>query len=523
VQLRSLSRGETSASVLDCMNYGLPTIVNTVGSMSDLPDDGLVKLSSEYVDAELVGGLETLWTDQYRRQQLGARAREIILKRHDPRICADGYAEAIEKFYQAPVTGVSALTQSLAQVEPCPTANQAWISLAESIAFSIPPRVGARQLFVDISELVQWDVGSGIQRVVRSILKQLLNFPPEGFRVEPVYATVDQGYRYARRFILRFLGCPDSVLTDDPIDFQAGDLFLGLDLLPVIVPAQQAFYQQLRNCGLNVYFVVYDMLPITLPNAFPPNLAKMFQPWLKVVIKSDGVVCISKPVATEVADWLKRNELERQRPFKIKSFRLGADFTSSCSSNGMQVAATEFLDSLADRPSFLMVGTLEPRKGHAQTLAAFERLWRDEIEADLVIVGKQGWMVESLIKKLRDSPFLGKHLHWFESISDEFLEKLYGASSALLAASEGEGFGLPLIEAAQHKLPIIARDIPVFRETAGEHAFYFRGKEPEDLAAAIKEWLGLKAGDKAPCSDNIPWITWEESARELIDVILDEK
>ena len=47
-----------------------------------------------------------------------------------------------------------------------------------------------------------------------------------------------------------------------------------------------------------------------------------------------------------------------------------------------------------------------------------------------------------------------------------------------LVASEGEGFGLPLIEAARHKPPIIARDIAVFREVANGHVLYFAGREP---------------------------------------------
>jgi len=37
-----------------------------------------------------------------------------------------------------------------------------------------------------------------------------------------------------------------------------------------------------------------------------------------------------------------------------------------------------------------------------------------------------------------------KRLFWLEGISDEYLEKVYAASSCLIAASEGEGFGLPL-------------------------------------------------------------------------------
>jgi glycosyltransferase involved in cell wall biosynthesis len=521
VQLRAFSHWEASASVLECMHYGLPTIVNINDSTTDLPGDGLWKLPAEFVDNELADALETLRHDAFLRQCLGATAREIARRRPSPRICADHYAEAIERFYEATDTGIPALTQALACVESPPTEEQAWVSLAQSIASSIPPRMAPRQLFVDISQLVQHDARSGIQRVVRSILQQLLNSPPEGFRVEPVYAAVDQGYQYARRFISRFLDCPALALADDPIEYRPGDLFLGLDLQPEVVPAQHAFYQHLRNWGLQVYFVVYDILPITMPEAFSKPVANSYQSWLKVVAECDGLMCISNAVATQVADWFKKNGPVRRRPFKIKWFHLGADISASRPSRGMPTTARAMLDSLADRPSFLMVGTLEPRKGHAQALAAFEKLWTEGVEASLVIVGKQGWLVEDVVKKLRRSVFLGKHLHWLEDISDEYLENIYGASSALLAASEDEGFGLPLVEAARNKLAIIARDIPVFREAAGEHAFYFSGKTPEALAAAIKEWLDLSARGKAPRSDNLPWITWQESAQQLINAILD--
>jgi glycosyltransferase involved in cell wall biosynthesis len=90
----------------------------------------------------------------------------------------------------------------------------------------------------------------------------------------------------------------------------------------------------------------------------------------------------------------------------------------------------------------------------------------------------------------------------------------------LIAASEGEGFGLPLIEAARHKLPIMARDIPVFREVAGEHAFYFAGERPEALAQAVKEWLTLYHKGKHPKSDAMPWLTWAQSAERLQEILL---
>ena len=96
---------------------------------------------------------------------------------------------------------------------------------------------------------------------------------------------------------------------------------------------------------------------------------------------------------------------------------------------------------------------------------------------------------------------------------------LYQASSALLAASEGEGFGLPLIEAAQHQLPIIARGLPVFREVAGPHAFYFDGLRPQDLANALQQWLKLWQQGTAPDSRHLHWLNWQQSAEQLKQVI----
>ena len=79
---------------------------------------------------------------------------------------------------------------------------------------------------------------------------------------------------------------------------------------------------------------------------------------------------------------------------------------------------------------------------------------------------------------------------------------------------------MPLIEAAQHKLPIIARDIPVFREVAAEHAYYFEAPTADGFALSIKNWLSLYLKGKHPKSDGMPWLTWNESARRLRDIVL---
>ena len=402
-----------------------------------------------------------------------------------------------------------------------PKSNQLrWSTWQESAEYLktelIQKNYARRQLLVDISELVQRDAKSGIQRVVRSILKEWLTHPPEGYRVEPVYATLERGYRYARCFTQGFFGSTNAALQDETMEYAPGDVFMGLDLQPQVVPTHRAFYQELRRQGVRVKFVLYDLLSILMPQCFPEGNADGFLRWLEVVAESDGVVCISKAVADEFADWFRENTPPRQRLFGIDWFHLGADVGNGLLTEGLPKTAETVLDHLRRRNGFLMVGTLEPRKGHSQVLEAFEHLWRSGQEVNLVIVGKQGWMVENLVERLLKHPELNQRLFWFEGISDEYLEKIYAASTCLIAASYGEGFGLPLIEAAQHKLPIIARDIPVFREVAGVHAFYFTADDGQELATAIRDWLTHYAKKRIPFSHEMDFVTWEQSAEQLM-------
>ncbi|NJM10229.1 MAG: glycosyltransferase family 4 protein, partial [Bdellovibrionaceae bacterium] len=173
-------------------------------------------------------------------------------------------------------------------------------------------------------------------------------------------------------------------------------------------------------------------------------------------------------------------------------------------------------------PSFLMVGTIEPRKGHVQVLEAFETLWAANHQINLVIVGKQGWMVEDLIERLRSHPEKNKRLFWLDDASDGMLQSLYQKAACLIAASYGEGFGLPLVEGAANKLPIMARDIPVFREVAGDHAYYFTAQSSEELAEAVSDWLKLDSTGMAPAPEGITPLTWAQSASALAKFLCDD-
>jgi len=378
-----------------------------------------------------------------------------------------------------------------------------------------------RQLLVDVSEIVNVDARSGIQRVVRSILAELLANPPNGYQVEPVCATSDRlGYRYARGFTARFLG-GRVIGADDPVEAYNGDIFVGLDLQQPTVAKQKALLQDWHRTGVRIFFVVHDLLPIIYPHYFLDDAPAAHHSWLETISHFDGVACVSRAVADDFYQWLQAFGPKRKRPFAVNWFHHGADIENSVPTKGMPENANEVLAAIRSRPTFLMVGTLEPRKGHAQALAAFEQLWSEGTRVNLVIVGKKGWLIEQFAEELRRHEKYGECLIWLDGISDEFLQEIYHSSTCLILASEGEGFGLPLIEAAQYGLPLIARDIPVLREVAGDHAYYFTNdKAPDTLANAVREWLVLHRAGKNPRSDTMRYLSWKESAKQLLGAIL---
>ncbi|AJJ09307.1 glycosyl transferases group 1 family protein [Yersinia rohdei] len=522
VQLRDLSRGETSAAVLDCLNYGVATIVNANGSMADLPDNVVWKLPEKFSDEELIEALTVLYRDKKARDELGRSGSELLHTQHTPVKCAEKYMHAIESSYKTETANLCDLIKKIIQ-KPQLLTNKLVPDVATVLARNFPPKPRHKQLLVDVSALVIVDLRTGIQRVVRALLKQFISNPPDGYVVDAIYASAGKpGYRYARKFTCELLGIPDDFVNDEVVDVWSDDLFLGLDFNSGIVFEQQNSLKEWYDRGVKIYFMVYDILPVLQPNVFPENESALFHRWLNIITEFTGVVCISETVSKELRCWIQKNKVEKIKGFDINWFHLGADLNNSCPSQGMPKHSSFILTQLGLRKSFLTVSTIEPRKGHSQTLAAFELLWNKGIDINLVIVGKQGWMVETFIKKLHSHPEFNKRLFWLEGISDEFLENIYKKCDCLISASQGEGFGLPLIEAAQHNLPIIARDIPVFREVADDNALYFSGLDPDDLAIVIQDWLVLYDMNKIPNSNKIKWQTWEQSAQQLLDVLITE-
>lgn len=389
--------------------------------------------------------------------------------------------------------------------------------LQRAVCESTLPEVASneKQLLIDVSGIINNDVRTGIQRVVRALLLQLLRQCPDGWRVRPVFATSKQGYCYAPdHFGLADVQAANSNGIS-AVKAGPGDILLCLDLAARLLPLHKTQLAQWKRSGTEIHVIVYDLLPVLHPHWFNAKTTRNFHRWLRTIaIFSDSVICISNTVKAGFDDWMYQRYALATGTIPIGIIPLGADIESSAPSRGLPENTNQLLTALVSKPSVLMVGTLEPRKGHSQVLAAFEQLWQLGHNINLVIVGKPGWKTETLQQRLRAHPQNQSHLYWLENASDELLELLYAGCTGVIVASQAEGFGLPLIEAGYHSKPILARDIPVLREIGGNSVTFFSGTSAQSLGNDIELWLSSIVTEQMPHS--APQHTWQDSALELL-------
>jgi glycosyltransferase involved in cell wall biosynthesis len=166
----------------------------------------------------------------------------------------------------------------------------------------------------------------------------------------------------------------------------------------------------------------------------------------------------------------------------------------------------------------LHVGTLEPRKNLPLLLAAWRRLRQAPAHGPetppLVLAGGFGWRADALRRQVARAAAEGWLVH-LGYVTPEELAALYGAAEAAVLPSLYEGFGLPLLEALAAGLPVVASDIPVHREVAGEAALYAPPGEPELFARQVAALLAdpeLRRRLAAAARRRSQLFSWERAA-----------
>ena len=297
------------------------------------------------------------------------------------------------------------------------------------------------------------------------------------------------------------------------INFDVNDKLLIMDTLWDI-DQYKNLAPEIESKNLMVYHVIYDLVPIRYPQYHTSGLS-FFEPCVKMILQTQSaVLCISKFVADDLIAYYREQNIQRQKPLYIYYFHLSFEMDNITGTN-VRPLITDFVRR---GKTFLMVGTVEVRKNHITALKALLEVMKSNPEEDiqLLIIGKLGWLVEEFTELLSKDVQLQKKVLWLQDASDVELHWAYKNSTALIAASFTEGFGLPLVESARFGLPIICSDIPIFREVTKGNAIYFPPFDVDKLKDILLSWDNLK---DTVDSKKIRLYTWSECSKEILDII----
>jgi len=240
----------------------------------------------------------------------------------------------------------------------------------------------------------------------------------------------------------------------------------------------------LKRNKLRPVFLVHDLIPITHPQYCRGGEAGRHSERIRHLLESaDGVIANSQDTFDQLCQFATSQSLPPPKQ-KIVAL-LGTEV--------QQITATS-ADCPA-RPYFVVIGTIEARKNHLLLLKIWQRLIQDlgEKAPMLLLIGQRGWEIDDVAQILDKDHSLQGHVMELGRCSDSQMAGLLGGASALLMPSFAEGFGIPVIEALQSGTPVIASDLCVFREVAGDIPLYL---QPDDPAAWMDAILSYSAGSE---------------------------
>lgn len=249
------------------------------------------------------------------------------------------------------------------------------------------------------------------------------------------------------------------------------------------------FLSAVKGCaGARISVLVHDTIPLDFPQFQRDGSVKVFAAKLRRVgVFADLVICISDA---------------GQENVKRHLAKLGRVPDTIVAHLGVAVAAPTQIptDLTLDRPYFITVGTIEPRKNHAVLLDVWEQL--GTTPPLLLICGGRGWNNAGVFDRL-NAGIAG--VIELNDLTDGEIAALTQDAQGSLFPTFAEGFGLPPMEALALGTPVIAANLPVLRETLGDNAVYV---EPDDRYQWKKEIMRLADADRTQVEMQIDPPTW---------------
>lgn len=169
------------------------------------------------------------------------------------------------------------------------------------------------------------------------------------------------------------------------------------------------------------------------------------------------------------------------------------------------------------------ISTIEPRKNVPFLVEAYTQLPKSITdEYSLILSGGMGWKSEESTAAIKQAQSQGLNVVHTGYIDENDKSALYQQASLFVFPSIYEGFGMPILEAAASKTPVVTADIPVLREAAGEGAQYFTLYDSASLIKAMTDVLTtpeLQQQLITKASAHLASFSWHTNAQKIITAV----
>ena len=348
-------------------------------------------------------------------------------------------------------------------------------------------------IYMDISHFLRAQTITGIQRVVWEYIHHLMGMPQ--------YDVVFLSWDFRRN---RYLIVTPQIVRDkmenfhdikdaNPLsgeqwmmqDIDETGVFLEVDALWNGKCLRRGFlYSELKKHGMKIVVFLQDVVPVMYPQYVHPSTVYRFYDYLAACLKyADVILTSTEHTKKDIETIAMRCSLEK----KVRVAGLGADVTAMLPTLKEDLRE-DVTTAVASGRYMLIVATIEPRKNHGVLLDCMEK----ELEGkniNLVIAGRQGWKCDELMERIRTHELLGKRIFLIEAADDKNITYLYDHAFLFVFPSFYEGYGLPIVEALHHGIPVLASDIEVFREIGADYCEYFPQNDPVALANLVCRYL----------------------------------
>jgi len=336
--------------------------------------------------------------------------------------------------------------------------------------------MSAPDIFLDVTRLVSraWTRrrSTGIDRVCEAYCRHLRSRARAVVQHRGIVRVLDQ--RNSRRLFEMLLE-PGERFRLEALRFAS----LTLPLAPSRIDGEGALYintshtdfdlpahhRWVERCNLRAIYFLHDLIPLTHPRLTSAHAVKRHLGRVRGAIwHGAGVIVNTRATEAELRRFANKRGLALP-PVAVAPLAGGRVCDVSSAPLVKMVSSNDAMAD-GDAPYFVCLGTIERRKNYRMLLRVWAKLSETFGEAcpKLVIIGQEGRKAEEIFAAYNANPDLANHVTFRTDASDAEAGRLIKGARALLMPSHAEGYGLPVIEALQMGVPVIANDIPSFRE-----------------------------------------------------------